>query len=42
VKKWRVVDPKMILAKKSGACLIAAKVQTHPGSNEIGTSLCKI
>jgi hypothetical protein len=28
--------------KKLGARLIRAKGQTHPGSNEIGMSLCKI
>jgi hypothetical protein len=28
--------------KNSGACLIAAKVQTHPGSGENGRSLRKI
>jgi hypothetical protein len=28
--------------KKSGACHITAKVQTHPGSTEIGRSLRKI
>jgi hypothetical protein len=28
--------------KKSGACLIRAKGQTHPGSTEIGKSLRKI
>jgi hypothetical protein len=31
----------MIFAKKSGACLIAAKVQTHPDS-KIGRSSRKI
>jgi hypothetical protein len=30
------------LQKKSGAQLISAKVQTHPGSSEIGKSLHKI
>jgi hypothetical protein len=28
--------------KKLGARLIGAKGQTHPGSSEIGMSLCKI
>jgi hypothetical protein len=42
VKKWHVADPKMIFVKKPGACLISAKVQTHPGSNEIGRRLRKI
>jgi hypothetical protein len=28
--------------KKLGAPLIRAKGQTHPGSSEIGMSLCKI
>jgi hypothetical protein len=28
--------------KKPGACLIAAKVQSHPGFSEIGRSLRKI
>jgi hypothetical protein len=32
----------MIFAKKLGARLIRAKGQTHPGSSEIGMSLCKI
>jgi hypothetical protein len=32
----------MIFAKKSGARLISAKFQTHPGSNEIGRNLRKI
>jgi hypothetical protein len=36
------VDPKLIFCKKSGACLSATKVQTHPGSSEIGKSLRKI
>jgi hypothetical protein len=42
VKKWHVADPKMIFTKRSGACLIRAKGQTHPGSTEIGKSLHKI
>jgi hypothetical protein len=42
VKKWHVADPKIIFAKKSGARLIKAKGQTHPGSSEIGRSLRKI
>jgi hypothetical protein len=28
--------------KKSGACLITAEVQTHPGSTKIGSSLREI
>jgi hypothetical protein len=28
--------------KKSGGLLFCAKVQNHPGSNEIGRKLCKI
>jgi hypothetical protein len=32
----------MIFSKKTGARLISAKVQTHPGSSEIGRSLRKI
>jgi hypothetical protein len=42
MKKLRVSDLKMIFAKKSGACLITAKVQNHLGSSEIGRSLRKI
>jgi hypothetical protein len=42
VKKWRVADPNMIFEKKSGACLISAKVQIQPGSSKIGRSLHKI
>jgi hypothetical protein len=42
VKKWRVVDPKMIVCKKSGGLLFSAKVQNHPGSTEIGRNLRKI
>jgi hypothetical protein len=42
VKKWRVLDLENDFCKKSGACLIAAKVQTHSGSSKIGTTLCKI
>jgi hypothetical protein len=33
---------KKYFCKKSGACIITAKVQTHPDSSEIGTSLRKI
>jgi hypothetical protein len=36
------MDPKMIFAKKSGAHLIRAKGQTHPGSSEIGRSFREI
>jgi hypothetical protein len=32
----------MIFEKKLGTHLIRAKGQTHPGSSEIGKSLCKI
>jgi hypothetical protein len=42
VKKGCVADLKMSFAKKSGACLITAKVQTNPGSIKIGRSLHKI
>jgi hypothetical protein len=32
----------MIFPKKSGGLLFSAKVQNHPGSNEIGRNLHKI
>jgi hypothetical protein len=41
VKKWHVADPKMFF-QKIRSFLISAKVQTHPGSIEIGRSLHKI
>jgi hypothetical protein len=40
--KYCIVDLKMIFSEKSGARHIAAKVQTHPVSNEIRRSLHKI
>jgi hypothetical protein len=42
VKKWRITDPKMIFAKKSGGWLFSAKVQNHPGSTKIGKELAQI
>jgi hypothetical protein len=42
VKKMVCSRSKNVFCKKSGACLIAAKVQTHPSSYEIGRSLRKI
>jgi hypothetical protein len=42
VKKWQCCGSENDFFKKLGARLIRAKGQTHPGSNEIGMSLCKI
>jgi hypothetical protein len=38
----KIIFAKNHFCKKSGACFIIAKVQTHPGSSKIGKSLRKI
>jgi hypothetical protein len=42
VKKIVCSGSKNDFSKKSGTCLIGAKVQTHPDSSEIGRRLRKI